>query len=91
MRRTAATVAATLVFAFPAAGAVAQPLDAAPPPQTVATAQVPQEESPQAQDDDDGGNAGLWGLLGLFGLLGLLRLKRRKTEPHQTTGTRGQL
>lgn len=84
MRKIATAAATALILAFaPASAAIAQsPAESASSP--VATASVPLAQ----EEDDGGGNAGLWGLLGLLGLLGLIpRGRKRETE---ATGYRGR-
>ncbi|GAA3159522.1 hypothetical protein GCM10010466_57870 [Planomonospora alba] len=45
--------------------------------------------NPQPQQQQDGGNAGLWGLLGLTGLLGLAGLRKQqhhRSDVHARSG-----
>lgn len=74
--------AAGIAIAVMAGPAPALAQQAAPPTASVQTVTSPSTlaaKQPQ-QQQDDGGNAGMWGLLGLLGLLGLAGLTRRPRQ-----------
>ncbi len=81
MRKFLGTVAIGVLLAVAPAGAAFG--QTAEEPAKTATATVV-----QAQDDDDGGgNGGLWGLLGLLGLAGLIPRKNKQQHHRDTPGS----
>ncbi|MTE20143.1 hypothetical protein F0L17_13690 [Streptomyces sp. TRM43335] len=85
MRKIGAAVTAALVLALgPASSAVAQsPAESANGPVPVASVTLAQN----GEEDEGGGDAGLWGLLGLLGLLGLIPRKKKDNPDHRTRNT----
>ncbi|PJE96433.1 hypothetical protein CUT44_18185 [Streptomyces carminius] len=83
MRKIATAAATALVLSLaPVSSAVAQtPAETADTP----VAAAPMILAQDGEEDDGGGNAGLWGLLGLLGLLGLI--PRKQKEPTHTGAT----